>query len=149
MRRSGLLDYAWQHHGDPEGEYSGLVRVDDGVPQFVSMHGMYVPSCAMYEGETVELQHGEYTWDRFTDTRSVDDSGNLVDPFPDHPMTGSYERQGTKVSMKLTNSGADRSFVLLATADSAYLLTTDEHDAFLASGEIARCALQRRENSPE
>ncbi len=144
-----VVDYTWKHHGDPDGDYPGLVRVDNGVPEFVNMYGLYTPSCDMYEGETVDLQHGAYVWDRFTDTRSIDDEGNLVDSFPEHPMSGGYTRQAAKVSLQLTSDDAVRDYILLPVSGSAYLLTQKEYESFLASGEVVSCALQRRNNPQE
>ncbi len=143
-----VVEYSWQHHGDPDGDYSGIVKVDNGAPSFVDSYGMYTPSCTAYEGDTIELQHDAYTWDRFTDMRTIDESGNLADPFPKHPMSGSYTRQGNHFAF-LTEDGNTRGYYLVPLADAEYLLTDEEYDALMAGGDMARCALKRNENSAE
>ncbi len=143
-----LVDYKWQHHGDPDGDYSGIIKVDNGAPEFVDAYGTYAPSCMAYEGDTIELHHDSYTWDRFTDIRTLDESGNLADPFPKHPMSGSYTRQGNHYAF-LTEDGNTRGYYLVPLADAEYLLTEEENDSFMKGGDMARCPLKRKEISKE
>jgi hypothetical protein len=105
--------------------------------------GLYQPSCIAYEGETIELRNGHFEWRRFTDQRSVDADGNIIEPFPDYPKSGKYNRDAAKLSF-LTNDGAQLDDRFLIDVDGQfYLLTKQQHSDYLAKNAVPRCALRR------
>lgn len=104
--------------------------------------GVYEPVCIAYEGDRIELRAGRFEWQRFTDQRTVDDDGNIVNPFPEFPKTGTYRLDAGRLEL-LTNDGVrldDR--VMVEQAGHRYLLTIKQHDAFKDASELPKCALR-------
>jgi hypothetical protein len=109
----------------------------------VEYEGLYQPSCIAYEGDTIELRNGHFEWRRFTDQRSVDANGNIIEPFPDYPKSGKYSLDAGKMSF-LTNEGAQLDDRFLIEVDGQfYLLTNQQHSDYLLKNELPRCALKR------
>ena len=103
--------------------------------------GTYVPSCVAYEGDTIVLSDGTFTWDKFTDEVTVDDAGNKVDPFPGFPVRGTYRIEGDVVSL-VTNVGElAAELYLVERPGQVYLLTADEFAAWQKVGAVPSCAL--------
>ena len=105
--------------------------------------GLYRPGCIAYAGNTVELQGDRFVLDRFTDAVRVDDSGNVIDPYPEYPKRGRYSLNGKTLSMT-TESGERLDNMHLLQNDGVFVLLTDsEHDAWKNAGSLPDCVLTR------
>jgi len=116
------------------------------VPLLVScanIDGLYKPACIAYEGDTIKLFDGTFTWQRFTDERRVDENGELIDPFPDFPKTGSYTLDDAVLELSINDGSDYATFFPLQLGSDYYLLRQAEFDAYLANDKIADCALKR------
>ena len=103
--------------------------------------GTYSPSCVAFEGNTIELAENGFTWDKFTDEVTVDDSGNTVDPFPGFPVRGTYAIEGDVVSLTTSVGELAAELYLVRRPDQVYLLTAEEHAAWQKDGTVPKCAL--------
>jgi hypothetical protein len=108
--------------------------------------GLYEPACIAYEGDRMTLRDGRFEWQRFTDQRSVDDDGNIVNPFPGFPKTGTYDFVAGRLEL-VTNDGVrlDDWFVVVQDGQR-YLLTNKQHIAILDGNERPECALRLTDN---
>jgi len=104
--------------------------------------GIYEPACIAYEGDKIELQDGRFTWQRYTDERTVDDAGNVVEPFPGFPKTGSYRVSAEKLELVTDDNVSLDDWFIVEHARQRYLLDAEQHNAFLEGGELPRCALE-------
>jgi len=114
-----------------------------------SIDGVYSPDCIAFAGDTIELDDGRFSWDRFTDQVLIDDDGNPIDPYPDHPMSGAFSLEQDRLSL-VTYLGEPLDDRYLVThRDRAYLLTARQRDELQNTGQIADCALVKggRENN--
>ena len=111
-----------------------------------SLDGTYQPGCPAYAGDRIRLDAGEFEWDRFTDALRVDAAGNRVDPFPDYPKKGNFQRQ--KESLLLTFAdGSETTLHLHRHNGRVYLLTESQADAWSAAGRWDDCALVRSQTN--
>ena len=103
--------------------------------------GMYAPDCVAFEGDTVELSDGRFVLDRFTDQVDVDESCNTIDPFPSHPMRGTYRFEGDVLQMQ-SDAGTDLpNWYLVKSEGHERLLTAEQYDTWKTDGTIDDCAL--------
>ncbi len=106
-----------------------------------SHEGLYEPACIAYEGDRIELRAGRFEWQRFTDQRTVDDAGKIVDPFPGFPKTGTYRFNNGRLELVDDNGvRLDDWFVVLQDGQR-FLLTATQHEAFVTSKALPECAL--------
>ena len=103
--------------------------------------GMYAPDCVAFEGDTVELTDGRFVLDRFTDQVEVDESGNAIDPFPSHPMRGTYRFKGDVLHLQSDAGIALPNWYLVKGEGHKRLLTLEQYDAWKKDGTIDDCAL--------
>ncbi len=108
-----------------------------------SIEGLYVPACTAYEGDEIQLTEGRFTWRRFTDQRTVDAQGQLVDPFPGYPKSGIYEYNEPVLILTPDSDSGNTGFFLLDEKRGVYLLTGAEKQRYDIDGEIPECALRR------
>lgn len=108
-----------------------------------SADGVYLPGCAAYAGDRIELDDGSFTWDKFTDQVKVDDAGNRVDPFPGYPMTGTYRVEAPVVTMVIADTGASETLHLHRVDGRLLLLTAAQQADWESSGRYDDCALTR------
>ena len=104
--------------------------------------GVYLPGCAAYVGDKITLGDGQFVWEKFTDERSVDDEGNIVNPFPGYPLQGSYRLDGQFVQMNSDSGEALDAMYLHRVDGQHYILTATQKSAFDNTGSLAECALQ-------
>ena len=109
-----------------------------------SVEGVYLPACAAYAGDRIELRNGEFDWDKFTDQVDIDEKGARIDPFPEFPRRGSYEIDGSAVRMTMNNNVSETLY-LHAYDGRALLLTEAQHRAVESGGRYDDCALTRAE----
>ena len=109
-----------------------------------SVEGVYLPGCAAYAGDRVELHDGEFEWDKFTDQVEIDEHGKRIDPFPGFPQRGRYEIDGSAVRMTMNNN-ASETLYLHVHDGRALLLTEAQHRAVESGGRYDDCALTRAE----
>jgi hypothetical protein len=107
-----------------------------------SNEGTYEPSCVAYEGDRLKLAAGRFEWQRFTDERVVNESGDVVEPFPGFPKSGTYRVNDDKLEL-VTNDGVrlDDWFVI-EHAGQRYLLDAKQHNTFVDTSELPECALR-------
>lgn len=109
-----------------------------------SHDGNYAPGCVAYAGNQVELSGGTFVWDRFTDQIRVDSDGQIIDPFPDFPVSGNYTLDGRRMTM-IAESGQSMQPMYLHQDGSDYrLLTADEDASWQSSGAFDNCVLTRQ-----
>ena len=112
------------------------------------IEGHYVPDCAAFAGDTIVLESGRFTWDRFTDEVRVDEDGNHIDPFPGFPKSGDYVMQGDRLEMRVDGEDAAEIYHLQSHDGRFYLLTEAQANRYAEEGVVERCALVR-EAAPE
>ena len=103
--------------------------------------GTYAPSCAAFEGNTIELADNRFTWDKFTDEVAIDESGNKIDPFPGFPVRGTYVVDEDLVRLTTDVGELAGEMHLVRRPGQVYLLTAAEFDAWQRDGEVPPCAL--------
>jgi hypothetical protein len=103
--------------------------------------GTYLPGCIAYVGDKITLGDGQFVWEKFTDERSVNEQGEIIDPFPGYPMKGSYRIDGQTVHLVPESGAAPQPMYLQDEGGRHYLLTVDEFAAWEATGSYAECAL--------
>ena len=108
-----------------------------------SIEGLYAPACTAYEGDEIRLVEGRFTWRRFTDQRTLDEQGQLVDPFPGYPKNGVYEYREPVLILTPDSDSGNTGFFLLDEKRGVYLLTGAEKQRYDIDGEIPACALRR------
>jgi len=104
--------------------------------------GTFRPACIAFEGHVVEFENGRFEWSRFTDERIVNDAGRVIEPFPNYPKTGRYERDGNKLSLTEDSGESLDDWYLLQHDGDLYLLTYEEHEAFLGEKFLDNCSLK-------
>jgi len=107
-----------------------------------SYEGVFEPDCIAFEGDVVELSNGQLRWERFTDQRVVDSNGQVVDPFPDFPKTGSYEMLDGRVTFHSDDGGDKATWYLVSHNNALYLLTPKQREQMNSDG-MPVCALRR------
>ena len=110
-----------------------------------SAEGVYLPGCAAYAGDRIELRNGEVQWDKFTDQVDIDASGNRIEPFPGYPRRGSYRIDGQVVTLTMDNDVSETLYLHVRDG-RALLLTEAQHQALESGGRHDDCALTRTES---
>jgi hypothetical protein len=106
-----------------------------------SHEGTYTPACTAYAGDEIELADGRFVWDKFTDQVVIDDAGEKVDQFPEHPVRGRYRIEGSKLILESDGAGPLPGMVLHRQGNDRYLMTDEQFEAFSQTGELDDCAL--------
>lgn len=107
--------------------------------------GVFEPACVAFAGDRITLAGERFTWNKFTDVRRIDDAGNLIDPYPDYPKSGTVERDDMRLTLRADDGSALREMHLHAAGDAVYLLTIREHADVQSGQPMPECALKRRE----
>lgn len=118
-----------------------LLAVAAGCAADTNIAGAYVPSCVAYEGNTIELSEGRFTWDKFTDEVTVDEDGNELDPFPGFPVRGTYVVEDDVVRLTTDVGELAGEMHLVHRPDQVYLLTGEEFESWKQDGTVPNCAL--------
>ena len=108
-----------------------------------SIEGLYLPACTAYEGDEIQLTEGRFTWRRFTDQRTVDAQGQLVDPFPGYPKSGIYEYNDPVLILTPDSDSENVGFFLMEEKSGVFLLTGAEKQRYDIDGQIPECALRQ------
>ena len=108
-----------------------------------SIDGLYAPACMAYEGDEIELADGRFTWRRFTDQRTLDERGELLDPFPAYPISGSYEHRDPILTLVPDEEKESASFYLRRDKRGVFLLTGEQNQQYIRDGEFPECALRQ------
>ena len=103
--------------------------------------GTYSPSCVAFEGNTIELSENRFTWDKFTDEVTVDNTGNEVDPFPGFPVRGVYAIEDDVVSLTTDVGELAAELYIVRRPGQVYLLTESEFEAWQKDSTVPDCAL--------
>jgi len=103
--------------------------------------GTYSPSCVAFEGNTIELSENRFTWDKFTDEVTVDDTGNEVDPFPGFPVRGTYAIEDDVASLTTDVGELAAELYIVRRPGQVYLLTEAEFEAWQKDSTVPDCAL--------
>lgn len=106
-----------------------------------SVEGTYYPGCVAYEGDKVQLEAGRVVWDRYTDQVFLDADGNMVEPFPEYPLRGTYDVDGDAVVMTFDGGASVRKMHVVMHAGQARLLTEAQFRNFASIGKLDDCAL--------
>ena len=104
--------------------------------------GTYEPACVAYEGDRIELRAGRFEWQRFTDQRTVDSDGNLVEPFPGYPKIGAYSIDAERLEFVTNDDVRLADWYLVKHAGEHYLLSNEQHESFLDAHEMPDCSLR-------
>lgn len=107
-----------------------------------NQEGKYEPACIAYQGDQIELQNGRFTWQRYTDERTVDAAGNVVEPFPGFPKTGAYRVTAGRLELTTDDNVRLDDWFIVEHAGQRYLLNAEQHKAFLEGGKLPKCALK-------
>ena len=121
---------------------TGIIIVALLVASCANHEGQYEPNCIAFEGDKIVLREGRFEWHRFTDERKIDSDGNVVEPFPGFPKTGTYTI--AKKRLKFSSSdGAnlDDRFIVVHEGEH-YLLSSAEHNAFVDGKAMPKCVLK-------
>ena len=109
-----------------------------------SFEGYYEPSCAAYEGDTIELNDGKFVWKKFTDVRSIGPDGKPVEPYPSFPRTGHYIRSAERIELHPDDGTSPKTYYLLQVDAASYLLSLSEWQSYQRTARVPDCALGRR-----
>jgi len=112
-----------------------------------SADGRFLPACSAYEGDSLTLANGRYTWDRFTDSVQVDAEGNAVDAFPAYPKSGSFDINGERLAFTPDDSTTPPFVNLVRANDRVFLLTSEEFSSLQSTGDLPACALVLQQSS--
>lgn len=104
--------------------------------------GLYEPGCAAYEGDILKLTGSRFEWQRFTDERIVNDSGEVVPPFPGFPKSGTYRVTEDKLQLVTDDNVQLEDWLIVDHAGHRYLLDANQHNAFVDNGDLPECALR-------
>jgi hypothetical protein len=104
--------------------------------------GIYEPACIAYEGDRITLQDGGFEWQRFTDQRSVDDDGNIVNPFPEFPKIGTYDIAAGRLELVTSDGARLDDWYVVVRDGHRYLLTSKQHGAIVDGKKMPDCALR-------
>lgn len=107
-----------------------------------SLDGVFEPACIAYEGDRVRLAEGRFEWQKFTDQRSIDEHGNVVDPFPGYPKHGRFEVSDSHVTFFPDDGSQIGDRYLLEHRNRVYLLTWEQSEAVLNGEGMPVCALR-------
>jgi hypothetical protein len=118
-----------------------LLAFTAGCAADTNVAGTYQPSCIAFEGNTIELSEGRFTWDKFTDEVRIDEDGNKVDPFPGFPVRGTYVVEDDVVRLTTDVGELAGEMHLVRRPDQVYLLTSEEFGSWQRDGEVPTCAL--------
>lgn len=110
-----------------------------------SLEGVFEPACIAYEGDRVRLTEEQFEWHKFTDQRSIDEHGNVVDPFPGYPKRGRFEVNDARVTFIPDDDSQIDDRYLLEHRNRLYLLTWDQSEAVLNGEGMPICALRLAE----
>ena len=111
------------------------------VTSAADVAGTYAPSCVAFEGSTIELSDGRFTWNKFTDEVTVDDAGNEIDPFPGFPVRGTYVVNSDVLRLTTDIGELAAALHLVHRPGQVYLLTDTEFEAWQKGGTVPNCAL--------
>jgi len=106
-----------------------------------SHEGLYEPACIAYEGDRIELRAGRFEWQRFTDQRTVDDAGKIVDPFPGFPKNGTYRINRAHLELVDDNGVRLDDWFVVVHDGQRFLLTATQHEAFISGKAMPACVL--------
>lgn len=106
-----------------------------------SHEGTYSPSCAAYAGSNIELDNGQFVWEKFTDSVVVNDDGAVVNQFPGYPLQGSYRIDGESMILESAPGETVVTMYLLQHDGRSYLLTAEQQKDWKTAGLVADCAL--------
>lgn len=118
-----------------------LMAACTGCATDANIAGTYTPSCVAFEGNTIELTDSRFTWDKFTDEVTVDDTGIEIDPFPGFPVRGTYARQDDVLRLTTDVGELAAELYLVQRPGQVYLLTEAEFEAWQKDGAVPDCAL--------
>ena len=107
----------------------------------VPHEGMYSPACVAFEGSNIELRGGVFNWEKFSDQVIVDSAGNVVNQFPDYPLRGSYRIEDQIVHMTKQSGEEMAPMYLRREGEAQLLLTSEQVQAWEATGKYADCVL--------
>ncbi|NIV17422.1 MAG: hypothetical protein GWN47_03200 [Woeseiaceae bacterium] len=99
-----------------------------------AVDGTFLPGCAAYAGDRIELRNGSFEWDKFTDAIEVDEDGNPVDAFPDYPKRGNYTIDGTRLILAFEEDGSIETFNIHEHDGMGLQLLTDAQLAAMEKG---------------
>lgn len=122
-------------------QFFPLMAACAGCATDANIAGTYTPSCVAFEGNTIELTDGRFTWDKFTDEVTVDDTGSEIDPFPGFPVRGTYARQDDVLRLTTDVGELAALLYLVHRPGQVYLLTEAEFEAWQKDGTVPDCAL--------
>ncbi len=114
-----------------------------------SPDGTYSPACDAFAGDTISLHDGQFVWDKFTDSISLDDDGNVIDQYPGYPVQGRYRIEGQMLIMQPDSGEALADMYIQRYKGRHYLLTASQFAAWETTGERNRCALAIGGNSDD
>jgi hypothetical protein len=114
-----------------------------------SHEGTYSPGCAAFAGDTISLSDGQFVWDKFTDSISLDDEGNVINQFPGYPVQGSYRIEGKLLIMEPASGEALADMYIQQYNGHHYLLTAGQFEAWKNTDEHNTCALVLDQHSED
>lgn len=108
-----------------------------------SYEGLYEPACIAYEGDRIELRSGRFEWQRFTDERRIDAAGNVIEPFPDFPKTGTYTHETGRLTFVSSDNIRLGDWFLVDRDGQYYLLSDSQYQKYVAAAEFPPCPLKK------
>ena len=108
-----------------------------------SAEGLYLPGCAAYAGDRIELQDGRFVWDKYTDQVRLDAAGERIDPFPGFPRSGTYAINGDVLTLEVADPRSRETFFLHYDDGRLILLTETQQAEFESGGRYDECVLTR------
>ena len=125
----------------PSTRLTRLLAVPLLVAACAAHEGAYAPDCIAFAGDTITLEEGRFTWDKFTDEVRVDESGRRLDPHPEYPVAGRYRKEGERLVLEADDGRALPDMYLRHVGQRWLLLTAEQHQALEATGTRPDCPL--------
>ena len=113
----------------------------------LSHEGTYSPDCIAYAGSHINLNDGQFVWERFTDQVVVDSDGNVVNQFPGYPIRGTYRIEENTLYLEPDTGKSMEAMYLHRRDKRYYLLTAEQFKTWEETGNYADCALMLGGNS--
>lgn len=88
------------------------------------------------------LGDNHFEWRKFTDQVPIGADGEVADPFPGYPMSGTFRQERGRVEFESDGGSQIDDHFMIEHLGAHYLLTEEQHQKFIADGDLQNCVLR-------